>query len=326
MEEITLGSLMTTNVVTARPSTPISEVVRTMKEGLYCCMVITENDMPVGIITERDIVTVVGDLIGNPIAFDQPAEKIMSEPLVTIDANASLLEALVITKSKKIRHLPVDNAHGKLIGLVTQSDLVAAHFRIQGVINRMQELSREDELLRIGNLHAMEVDLKHTHAASCRYQRPYSVALFDVDYFKSFNDYYGRAVGDQALQRVASYFKDSIRASDRMYRYGGEKILLILPETFWGGAQVLAQRLIDGIVDCRIPHEQNAIKVLTLTAGVSSRDPWAINETWQDILDRANEALYQAKIQGRNRVAAARNHEGFANQDTVPFQGLIPRQ
>jgi diguanylate cyclase (GGDEF)-like protein len=325
MQEITLRSLMTTNVMTACPSTPISDVVRTMKERLHSCIVITENDRPVGIITERDIVRVIADLIGNPNAFDQPAQKIMSEPVVTVDGNASLFEAVVIAKSKKIRHLPVDDAEGKLIGLVNQSDLVAAHFQIQEIINRMQDLSLEDELLRIGNHRAMEADLKHTHAASCRYQRPYSVALFDVDYFRNLNDHYGRAAGDRALQRVASYFKDSIRASDRMYRYGGEKILLILPETFWGGAQALAQRLIDGIVDCRIPHEQNAIKVLTLSAGVSSRDPWAINETWQDVLHRANEALYQAKSQGRNRVAAART-ESFAAQDITPFQGVIPRQ
>jgi diguanylate cyclase (GGDEF)-like protein len=152
------------------------------------------------------------------------------------------------------------------------------------------------------------------------------VVLFDIDYFKNFNDCYGRDAGDKALLRVASYFEDSIRAADRMYRYGGDKILLILPEAFWDGAQVLAQRLIDGIVGYGIPHEQNAMKVLTLSAGVSSRDPWAMNETSQDIVDRANEALYEAKSQGRNRVAAGRSDKSLANQDSVPFQGLIPRQ
>jgi diguanylate cyclase (GGDEF)-like protein len=317
---------MTTKIQTAHPSTPLFEVVRSMKQDRRSCIVITDNETPIGIITERDIVRLVGELVGNPSAFDQPVQNIMSQPLVTVDANTDFFEALIIARGKKIQHLPVDDSHGKLIGLVTQSDLVAVHFRTQEIINGLQELSREDELLRIGNHRAMEVDLKHTHAASCRYQRPYSVALFDIDYFKNFNDCYGRDAGDKALLRVASYFEDSIRAADRMYRYGGDKILLILPEAFWDGAQVLAQRLIDGIVGYGIPHEQNAMKVLTLSAGVSSRDPWAMNETSQDIVDRANEALYEAKSQGRNRVAAGRSDKSLANQDSVPFQGLIPRQ
>ena len=325
MEELTIRNLMTTEVRTVQPCTPLSEVVRSMKQNRYSCMLVTQNEMPVGIITHEDIVKLIDQIVADPSMFDEPVRKFMSQPVVTVNANTNFFEALIIARSKKIRHLAVDDSHGKLVGLITQSDLVAAHFRMQEIIKRVQELSREDELLRIGNRRAMEADLKHTHAASCRYQRPYSVALFDVDYLKHFNDHYGRSAGDQALQRVASYFKESTRAADRIYRYGGDRLLLILPETFWGGAQILAQRLIDGTVECRIPHEQSAMKVLTLSAGVSSRDPWGINESWEDIVDRAVEALREAKDQGRNRVAAARN-EALVNQDTIPFQDIIPRQ
>ena len=169
---------MTTKVQSAGPSTPLSDVIQAMKECPHSCLVITDNEIPVGIITERDVVRLVGDWIGNRISLAQPIRDIMSQPIVTIGANASLSDALVIAKSKKLRHLPVDNAQRKLVGLVTQSDLVTAQYRIhemqtkileREVINRTQEsvdlnrrlteLSREDPLLKIANFRAMEADI-----------------------------------------------------------------------------------------------------------------------------------------------------------------------
>ena len=344
MQEILIKTLMTTKVESTAPTTSLSDVIKAMKEFHHSCLVVTDNETPIGIVTERDIVRLFGDLVGNGVSLAQPVEKIMSQPLVTIDANATLFDALIIAKSKKIRHLPVDNARRKLVGLVTQTDLVTAHFRSQEmhtkileseVLNRTQELaeinrkltelSLEDPLLKIGNLRAMEGDINYIHAISCRYQRPYSVALFGVDDFKSFEDCYGHSSGDKALQQVSSRFKEAIRVADLLYRYGGDEFLVLLPETFSDGAQALAQRLIDGIVACGIPFEQHPMKVLTLSAGVCSRDQWVTDESWQDIVERADEALYRAKKQGSNRIVAAQSDRAFAS-DTVPFQGLIPRQ
>lgn len=344
MPEIRIKDFMTTKVESTASSTPLSDVIQAMKESAHSCLVITDNEIPVGIVTERDIVRLVDDLISSRLSLAQPVKEIMSQPIVTIDANTSLLDALVIAKSKKVRHLPVDNAKGKLVGLVTQSDLITAQFRIhemqtkileREVINRTQEsvdlnrklteLSREDPVLKIGNLRAMETDIHHIHAISSRYQRPYSVALFRVDDFQSFKGFYGQPSGDDALQRISSHFKEAIRAADRLYRYGGEEFLVLLPETVSDGAQALAQRLIDGIVECGIPHEQHPMKVLTLSAGVSSRDQWVTDVSWQEIVERADEALYRAKKQGPNRIAAAQIDRTFAS-DTVLFQGVIPRQ
>jgi diguanylate cyclase (GGDEF)-like protein len=77
----------------------------------------------------------------------------------------------------------------------------------------------------------MELDLYHTHFAAARYQRCYAVVLFDVDYFKLYNDRYGHARGDKALQQISRFLKETIRKSDRVYRYGGEELLLLLPDT-----------------------------------------------------------------------------------------------
>src|SRR5215470_5187628 len=130
MQEIRIKDSMTTKVQSATPSSPLSDVIRAMKESPHSCLVITENEIPVGIVTERDIVRLADGLFGNHISFTQPVKEFMSQPIITIDANANLLDALVVAKSKKVRHLPVDNAQGKLVGLVTQSDLVSAQFRL----------------------------------------------------------------------------------------------------------------------------------------------------------------------------------------------------
>ena len=83
--------------------------------------------------------------------------------------------------------------------------------------------------------------------------------------------------------------------------------------------------LFDGIVECGIPHENRPMKVMTLSAGVSSRDQWVTDGSWQDIVERADGALRQAKKQGPNRIVAAQSDRAFTS-DTVLFQSVIPRQ
>jgi diguanylate cyclase (GGDEF)-like protein len=219
--------------------------------------------------------------------------------------------------------LPVTDAHGELVGLVTQTDLVSAHFRmleaqteileravetrtqeLMEVNKRLRELSLEDPMLKIGNRRSMEVDLNYTHAAAMRYQRPYAVVLFDVDHFKLYNDHYGHVAGDDALKEISAYLKATLRSTDRAYRYGGEELLVLLPETSREGAKTLAQRMLYGIMDMKIPHEKNPIKIITISGGVSGRDETAGDEPWHDVVQRADCALYKAKSEGRNRVVS----------------------
>jgi diguanylate cyclase (GGDEF)-like protein len=88
-----------------------------------------------------------------------------------------------------------------------------------------------------------------------------------------------------------------------VYRYGGEELLLLLPETSSEGAYTMGQRLISGIVELGIPHERHPLKILTLSGGTSGPDETADTETWLHVVHRADYALYEAKNQGRNRIA-----------------------
>jgi diguanylate cyclase (GGDEF)-like protein len=319
MQELPIKTVMTTEVRCAAPSTPLSQIIEAMKLNRHSCMVITVRDMPIGMITERDVVRHFGNLLQLGRDHDPVAETIMSAPPITVSEDTTLFDALVIARSNQIRHLPVTDTDGKLIGLITQTDLVTAHFRMielqtEGLeraiadrtyelieINRkLKELCLEDPLLKIGNRRAMEADLNHTHSLAARYRRQYAIALLDVDYFKRYNDHYGHAAGDQALQKLGAYLKTAVRKSDRVYRYGGEEFLILFPETISADANPVARRLIEGIADCAIPHELNPHRVLTASAGIGCADEQTTARSWRDVLQQADRALYQAKNQGRN--------------------------
>jgi diguanylate cyclase (GGDEF)-like protein len=324
VEEFAIKNLMTTRVKCAAPSTPLSEIVRSMKDNRYSCIVITEQNRPVGIVTERDIVKIFAEHFEGGKDLARDTSSVMSAPPVTIAEDTQLLDALVVAKSNQIRHLPITDASGQLVGLVTQTDLAAAHVRMleaqaeildRAVANRtlelvdanekLRELSLEDPLLKIGNRRAMEVDLGYTHAAALRHGRAYSVVLFDVDHFKLFNDHYGHLAGDQALVAISQFLKQSARKQDRVYRYGGEELLVLLPETAPNGAVAMARRMIHGLAQKKLTHEKHPLKIVTMSGGVSGVDPARGAETWQDVVQRADSALYKAKHQGRNRAESS---------------------
>ena len=147
----------------------------------------------------------------------------------------------------------------------------------------------------------MERDLDHMHSTAVRYMRFYSLILFDVDHFKLYNDHYGHQAGDKALKKIAIIIKGAIRSADRIFRYGGEELLLLLPETNQEGAEVLARRLVERVREREIPHEDDERGVLTVSAGISNFDPRIDSvPDWRALVARADRALYRAKSAGRN--------------------------
>jgi len=306
--------------VTCLPSeAPIRLAVKKMVEQRYSCVVIQEDNLPIGMMTERDLVKLLNQ---NPQEIDLslPVEDFMSSPVISLNENQSLFDAMVIGRAERIRHFPVLNDDEKLVGLITQSDLANAHFRVienqsemieksvaaktsklQRLNDELQALSMEDHLMKIGNRRAMEVDLGHTHNASIRYGDPYSVLLLDIDFFKRYNDHYGHQAGDDALKSVAASLKANIRGSDRLYRYGGEELLLVLPHTNALQADEVAKKLVSSIEKSSIPHEKSPYELLTVSCGgacVLNNDQ-TISD-WKGLVEKVDSNLYQAKSNGRN--------------------------
>jgi diguanylate cyclase len=154
---------------------------------------------------------------------------------------------------------------------------------------------------------ALELELERTR----RYDTPVSLALLDVDHFKNYNDTVGHPAGDEVLRAMAEAMGGELRTSDLLARYGGEEFALIMPGIGPEDATRAAERLRTMMASHPFPFgEVQPGGRLTLSAGVASSP--AHGETASELLRRADDALYQAKREGRNRVVVAASDEAPA--------------
>ncbi len=233
-----------------------------------------------------------------------------------------LLSAMEMIEKRNVTTLIVVSTGGELLGVVAPHELVQAYCTMmrcnsnsleQTVVQRTEELKNDnhklaslsmiDPLTRLGNRRAMEVDIIRIHASGIRHRRIYSTALFDIDYFKKYNDYYGHQAGDNILQLVANHFQKCIQDTDSFYRYGGEEFLMIMPETNQEEAFLSVERIIDGLANLHIPHVESPFSFITLSAGVASSCHQGQRlAKWRQVVKLADEGLYMAKASGRNQV------------------------
>lgn len=136
-----------------------------------------------------------------------------------------------------------------------------------------------------------------------RYRTPLSVMLVDVDHFKRVNDVHGHRIGDAVLQVVADTLRGALRATDLAGRYGGEEFLVVLPQTGLAGAGMLAERVRGAIEATAIEVGASTPLSVTVSIGVAELGESARNA--EQLVERADTALYAAKNGGRNRVSAA---------------------
>jgi diguanylate cyclase (GGDEF)-like protein len=303
-----IGELMSELSAVVSPDDSLASAVALMKSKRCSCVLITQDGYPKGILTERDVVGIFADAMAQQTIPDVTIGKVMTLEPVCVNQATSLYDALLFARSRKLRHILVVNDDELLVGLVTQTDMMNAYMHLierqaelESQNQKLHLLSHKDALMNIGNRRAMEVELAYTQATAKRYQKTYAIALIDVDYFKKYNDCYGHQMGDEALQALAVAIKGAMRDTDRVYRYGGEELLLLMPETSIADAVVAAERIRQAVEHMQRPHKDSPLACLTISAGVAS----GADQPWQSLLKRADEALYQAKETGRNKVVAA---------------------
>ena len=173
--------------------------------------------------------------------------------------------------------------------------LEAYQLRLEGINASLAQDSQTDKLTGISNRRHFDEILAEEHERAQRRERPLSALLIDVDKFKSFNDTYGHAAGDETLKRVAKLVYDNKRPSDFVARYGGEEFVVLLPNTTEEGAVILAERIRKAV--------QNFVwdvRAVTISIGVSTFQ--GTDETAEKLLKAADAALYESKEGGRNRV------------------------
>jgi len=173
------------------------------------------------------------------------------------------------------------------------------------VVSKSREKEQEhaanvDALTGVNNRRWLLDMIETLHGQALLEQMPMAVLMLDVDHFKRFNDTYGHKSGDLVLQMVARTIRKSLRPSDMLARYGGEEFVVLLPRTPAKQARAVAERLRKAVERCQITAEQGQeLPSVTISVGVS---PLADNETIETAIELADQALYQAKHNGRNRI------------------------
>lgn len=167
------------------------------------------------------------------------------------------------------------------------------------IANRhLKELAMMDMMLNIGNRRGLEKHLDKMHNEFKAFEKTYSLLLFDVDYFKKYNDLYGHQQGDSTLIQVVNCLNSFLKKSERMYRYGGEEFICVLPDTDIEKAYEFAKRLVKAVKALNIKHSQSHYDLVTVSVGCSQV---SVNDvTWEQVINRSDEALYNAKANGRN--------------------------
>ncbi len=166
-------------------------------------------------------------------------------------------------------------------------------------LQEAKNASKEDFLTKLFNKRALDEFLKVKEAEYERYGHNFSIIMFDLDHFKVVNDEYGHEAGDAVLGAFAKILKKEARSVDIVGRYGGEEFIALLSETDAAGGVAFAQKVREHVQRARFMYRGKRIEI-TVSAGVSER---AKHTSLQNLINSADEYLYQAKKEGRNRVA-----------------------
>lgn len=229
------------------------------------------------------------------------------------DAKDDIIEGLnagaddYVTKPFNRNELKVRIQAGRRI-LELERELTEKNRKLLALNVELEELARIDPLMCIGNRRSFHETIEKVHHRACRYERSYGIIMCDIDNFKAFNDTYGHLAGDKLLKSVAESIRKLLRVSDDVFRYGGEEIVILLPEQNIKTTAIVAERIRGDIETMSIENAGSDRGVITVSCGVSAFGKDCMDSKWEAVLKRADNALYAAKAAGRNRVRSSDGH------------------
>lgn len=178
----------------------------------------------------------------------------------------------------------------------------AAELRLRTAYTALETLALTDPLTHLANRRSLDQTLSHEWRRAMREHTPMSLLLIDVDLFKSYNDTYGHLRGDGCLKQVAEAARDAVaRPGDLVARFGGEEFAIVLPNTPNAGAMSVAHRICAAVRERNLAHSANPLGYLTISMGCTTIVP-VLGQHSVSLIERADDALYEAKRNGRNRV------------------------
>jgi len=215
--------------------------------------------------------------------------------------------ATLTTQEKEViwnRHVAINVQHGldyrllwkiALAAILVLSIFTYWNRKLQRLNRELERLSITDRLTGLYNRMRLDECFDREIRRSQRYPQPFSIILLDIDHFKLINDTHGHQTGDQVLVAVASRLRENLRQTDVIGRWGGEEFMILCPETDVDGATTLAENLRQHLAETPMPPAG----LVTASFGIASYAP---GDQPQDMVSRADRALYAAKRSGRNRV------------------------
>lgn len=216
---------------------------------------------------------------------------VSAAPLPTSDH-----QAVVVTSDRTARK----EAEAEL--LRAHAEIEAINRRLEAALRREQSLARTDSLTGIANRRHFFDLANHAIAVAKRYGHPLALILFDLDHFKRINDTWGHQYGDSVLQQVVQFAQGCLRDTDLYARYGGEEFMVLLPQSDGAEALTVAERIRQAIAEQDFITPQG-VAAVTVSLGIASLD--GPDDSLESLIQRADDAMYQAKAGGRNRSALA---------------------
>jgi len=174
---------------------------------------------------------------------------------------------------------------------------------------QLKRLSMHDDLTGLYNRRHLVASLEQEFSRCCRHGTELSLVMLDLDHFKNINDNFGHNFGDYVLKEFSALLRESVRESDLVFRFGGEEFIVLLPQTNMDGATKSAEKICQKCAERMIDDGKYAVKI-TVSIGVTSYNK-KLHQTPGCMISFADEALYQAKESGRNRVVV---YQGKGNQ------------
>jgi len=269
----------------------ILDIVLGAENGIDICRKVKTNpvyqEIPIIMITAQKESEYLKD------AFEAGAMDYIKKPVKKIEFMVRINSAIKLRKETKAR-------------IEREKELLELSKKLKKMNQKLEKMALVDGLTNISNRRLFDKTIKKELKRAKRENDPLSLIMIDIDNFKAYNDTYGHQQGDQCLKEVASVLTENTkRAADFAARYGGEEFAVILPDTAKKGAVKIAEDIRKEIMELELEHENSiTADCVTVSLGVSSicTDQEIDQQLVNSFIDKSDQALYQAKENGKNQV------------------------
>lgn len=273
--------IMVSDPVTADPEAKIEDIVDKMHREDVGSVIITQGSKPINIITKGDVLVAFrSDYLGRSVR--ELISFLDKDKLIVVKGDALITDVIAVFDEHGIKHVPVVDEKGELMGLVSSAD----------IIRNVPQLIFLDPLTGISNRRYLSL-LEARIGGKNR--RGIWILMIDIDNFKDLNDRWGHIVGDLVLREVARVISESVRSNDDVVRYGGEEFLVVLYRTDKEGATIVAEKIRKNVEGISFPN----FPELRVTVSVGGA-PFTGN--MEEAICKADHFLYRAKEAGKNRI------------------------